>query len=71
MRELSIEEIEVFANRKGVRKIAVENFLMNMGFVYKHAIGNLILNTAMYGWNSETYKAIEDGIKLAKKEIKK
>lgn len=71
MRKLTIKEIEKFASRKGVRRIATENFLMSMGTIYKHAIGNLLLDTASYGWNSATYKAIKDGIKLAKKEIKK
>lgn len=71
MRKLSIVEIEKFASRKNVKRIPVENFLMSMGTVYKHAIGNLVLDTAMYGWKSETYKAIEDGIKLAKKESEK
>lgn len=31
MQELDLHEIEKFASLKGVRKVAVENFLMSMG----------------------------------------
>ena len=65
MRKLTTEEIERFALRKGVRRIAVENFLMSMGTDYDIAVANLELDTGLYRWNSATRKAIYEGIRLA------
>ena len=67
MRELNKEEITKLANRKGVRKIAVENFLMSMGNDANIAYANLSLDTRLYNWNSATVKAILKGINLANK----
>ena len=67
MRELNKEEITKLANRKGVRKIAVENFLMSMGNDANIAYANLSLDTRLYNWNSATVKAILKGINLASK----
>ena len=65
MRKLTIKEIEKFANRKGVHKFAVENFLMSMGTKRNIALMNLGLDTGLYNWGSKTIKAITDGILLA------
>jgi len=56
--------IEELANRKGVKKIAVENFLMSLGESTKEeALANLNYDTQLYNWNSVTYLAIREGIK--------
>ena len=67
MRKLSLEEVEGFASRSGVKRIAVENFLMSMGNDAKTAYLNLRLDTTLYGWNLGTVKAIGDGMRLASK----
>ena len=68
MRELTSAEIERFASRKGVKRIAVENFLMSMGTNERNAVGNLWLDRGLYKWNSATVRAILAGIDLARKE---
>ena len=70
MRELTILEISKFANRKGVRKIAIENFLMTMGNNPLAASINMGYDADLYKWNNATIKAIKDGIQLAKKPLK-
>lgn len=65
MRKLTSQEIEMFANRTGVKKIAAENFLMSMGEDLTDAIGNLGLDAKSYGWNQETINAIVEGMWLA------
>jgi hypothetical protein len=67
LRKLTLEEIEKFASRPKVKKIAVENFLMTLTTNpnSESAYLNLDRDAAMYGWNVFTYKAIRDGIKLA------
>jgi hypothetical protein len=65
MRKLELEEIERFASRQGVRRIAVENFLMSMGTDEGIAMMNLGYDRAVYRWNCETVGAIRDGIRLA------
>lgn len=67
MRELTSREIQKLASRKGVRRIAVENFLMSMGTDERIATSNLWLDKGLYHWNSATVKAILDGISLARK----
>ena len=68
MRELTKEEIEKLASGKGVRRIAVENFLMSMTpFGEQAAIGNLYLDAQLYRWNTPTIEAIRIGIRLATK----
>lgn len=62
MRELNIDEIEAFANRNGVKKIAVENFLLTMGADEICAWFNLDGDSALYNWNRDTIDAIESGI---------
>jgi len=67
MRKLTNQEIEKLAGRRGVRKIAVENFLGTMGTDKQTATSNLWLDVGLYKWNNATVKAILDGIKLASK----
>lgn len=71
MRRLTTEEIEKFASRKGVRKIAVENFLGTLTANPNRycAVQNVYLDQSLYRWNSATVKAILDGIDLACKEL--
>ena len=67
MKMLTSHEIEKLAGRKGIRRIAVENFLMSLcpdgspGAAYL----NLDLDAKLYRWNAETKKAITAGIRLA------
>lgn len=65
MRELTTKEIQNLASRKGVRRIAVENFLMSMGTNRQNAVLNAQMDANLYHWNSPTNKAILDGIQLA------
>jgi len=67
MRKLTTKEIEKLASREGVKRMAVENFLMSMGDNPMEAYGNLSLDTGLYGWNSKTANAIRTGINLASK----
>ena len=67
MRNLTSEEIEKFASRKGVKRIAVVNFLSTMGDNDFYARGNLSMDAGLYKWNAATYKAISAGITLASK----
>lgn len=67
MKWLSKKEIEKFAGRDGVKRIAVENFLMTLhpdageaGNLY-----NLKSDTKSYKWNAKTVTAIRAGIRLA------
>ena len=61
MRELTHAEISELANRPNVRKIAVENFLMSSGDD-RWAEANLEQDAKLYHWNTETKKAIKDGL---------
>ena len=65
MRKLTLKEIERFASRSGVKRIAVENFLMSMGDHAGVASANLGLDAGLYNWRANTIEAIRDGIKLA------
>ena len=65
MRELKEEEIQKLANLKGVRKIAVENFLGTMGTDDRAAKGNLWLDAQSYKWNGKTVSTIRRGIEIA------
>ena len=67
IRKLKTVEIEKLASREGVRRIAVENFLItvaNNPDEYS-AMANLSLDAGLYNWNAATKKAIRDGIKMA------
>ena len=64
--KLSIEEIEKLSSRKGVRKIAVENFLISLNDAsYSDAMANLRRDADLYKWSALTRKAISDGIRKA------
>ena len=67
LRRLTVEEIERFAKRRGVKRIAVENFLMSVTAcrTRRNALGNVNLDARLYKWNSATQNAIRDGIDLA------
>ena len=67
MRELTMEEIKKLAARPGVKKIAVENFLMTIHHnpSIQAALENLALDAKLYRWNRATVKAILTGIKLS------
>lgn len=67
MRYLTGDEIDTLANRTGVKKIAVQNYLSSMGDDPMAADINLKQDTKSYKWNAATVKAIRDGILLAKK----
>lgn len=72
LRKLTADEIEKFAARKDVRRVAVENFL---GTVHNNenaptARANLYYDADLYKWNHATIKAIEAGINLAAKPQK-
>jgi len=70
MRELTIEEIKKLAARPGVKKVAVENFLMTVhhNTAVHTALYNLAMDAKLYGWNRATVNAILAGIKLAQTE---
>jgi len=56
--------IEQFAGRPGVKRMAVENFLMSLDDLSeREAKQNLAQDARLYKWNKETKKAIRDGIK--------
>lgn len=62
---LTLQQIEKLASRKGVKRIAVENFLMSLESLDAlEAYGNLDQDTRCYKWNTATRNAIGDGIKL-------
>lgn len=67
MRKLTMEEVEEFASRPGVKRIAVVNFLStvhnNDDIVV--ALKNLVLDAGLYSWNRKTVSVIADGIFLA------
>jgi len=67
MRELTADEIEKFACRRNVRRIAVENFLMTVdnNDSLGDALANLGMDAGLYKWNRETVGAITKGIYLA------
>ena len=70
MRDLTSAEIEKFASRKGVRRIAVENFLGSLGQAgsMENELANLEQDARMYpNWIPDTVAAIKAGIKLAYK----
>jgi len=64
VRMLTPERIEELARQKGVRKIAVENFLMSLDLALPMSVqlANLALDARLYGWNSATIEAIRQGI---------
>jgi hypothetical protein len=63
---LTLEQIEKYASRKGVKRIAVVNFLSTIDSESDTRIGctmNCHMDEALYGWNRATVTAIEAGIR--------
>ena len=71
---LTPEKITELASRKGVRKIAVENFLGTLGNEgpagERGALRNMYDDARSYKWNCATQSAIERGIKLYFQRVK-
>ena len=63
-RTLTPAEIEKLASRKGVRRIAVENFLSTVDTEMRLGdhLRNLNADTRSYGWKAATRNAIEAGL---------
>ena len=61
---LSNERIEELASNKGVKRIAVLNFLGTVGAneCVEYAYLNLDMDMHMYSWNQLTVDAIKKGI---------
>jgi hypothetical protein len=64
MRSLSLDEIELFASHRGVKKREVEDFLSTVGQAgtEEGALLNLYYDARLYNWNISTVRAIENGI---------
>lgn len=67
MRHLTRLEIDALANRKGVKKIAVENFLgsLPLDIGVEGNIINCQQDARDYRWNAATVNAIIHGIYLS------
>ena len=66
-RNLTSEEINHLASMKGVKRIAVENFLGTIDTespIAAHRM-NLNMDAGLYKWNSATVGAIQKGINVA------
>lgn len=63
-RQLSYAEVGRLSSRKGVKKVAVENFLLTISEFndYRDACMNLEYDSRLYNWNMGTVNAIQDGI---------
>ena len=60
---LTDEQLEELASRKGVRRIAIENFLTSLGGMSKSdAIANMKMDAKLYKWNGATQRALREGI---------
>lgn len=65
MRKLTTEEIHKLTSRKNVKRIAVENFLFSAPLDSHMAnCMNLDMDARLYKWNSQTVKAIRDGLSI-------
>ena len=64
---LSRGEIQMLANRAGVRKIAVINFLssFNSSLSYYDNYQNLLMDARLYGWSVATQQSIRRGLEIA------
>jgi hypothetical protein len=60
------DQIKRLASRKGVKAIAVENFLgsIDCNADASTAFGNAAIDAKLYKWNAATVRAINDGIAL-------
>ena len=71
MRALTESEIEKLANRPGVYRITVENFLGTiLAYGKMAAEANLYLDGKKCQWNQKTKDAIMAGIRMASEEGK-
>lgn len=62
---LSSIDIDKLASRKGVKSIAVQNFLGSLnGGSASDAYSNLQMDARLYKWNAATQNAIRKGIAL-------
>lgn len=60
---LTPDRIQQLSGRTGVRKLAVQNFLMTLrGMTEGQALLNLKQDATSYRWDSITQKAIREGI---------
>ena len=67
-KQMDLETIERFAGRTGVKRMAVENFLMSLHPCnIENAQENLIVDVRLYSWNAKTRDAILAGIREFKK----
>lgn len=67
MRKLTNVEINKLANRKNVKAVAVENFLMSIPdtITISEQKANAHMDASLYNWNNVTLNAILKGIDLA------
>ena len=64
---LSFDRIEALASMEGVDRPAVENFLVSLpGLTQSEALANLERDVVAYGWNTQTGRAIQQGIMEAR-----
>ncbi len=64
--KLAFDKIETLASMSGVKRVAVENFLMSMdGLTRDEARANLEQDTVVFRWNTATGRAIQQGIEMA------
>jgi len=73
MRDLPSQEIKKLLREfPQARRIAVENFLSTVSQCDSKyfAYANLDRDRILYGWNSDTYRAIRKGIEIAAKKLK-
>jgi alpha-mannosidase len=60
---ITAEKIEQLVARKGVRRIAVANFLSTLnGMSQADALANLQMDARLYKWDAGTVDAIREGI---------
>jgi len=63
---LTQERIIELSKRRGVKEIAVQNFLLSLDCSDAlAAYANLQLDARLYRWNAATVKAIEQGLREA------
>lgn len=61
---ITSEQIKKLCARKGVKVIAVQNFLHSLYGKQSDCYSNLEMDASLYKWNAATQKAIRDGITL-------
>jgi len=64
---LPFERIEALSSMDGVDRRAVENFLLSLpGLTQAEALANLEHDTRLYGWDTATGRAIQQGVMEAR-----